>query len=176
MGRKGVRPRETRDSKTRTGHRAGEACTSALERVRQVAERDKDAQFTALLHHITVDRLSGHAYAGINPKAAPGVDGVTWSWYGQERGGPSSGSSLAAAPRSVPSEAISKGVHPEGGRAAAAARHRGSGGQDRPGRGRRGDERHLRVETSSASPTDSGLDAVPTMRSTHWRPGFVGRR
>ena len=56
---------------------------SALERVRQVAQRDKDAQFTALLHHVTVDRLMA-AYGGINPKASPGVDGVTWSWYGQE--------------------------------------------------------------------------------------------
>ncbi len=56
---------------------------SALARVRQVAERDKDAQFTALLHHVTVDRLRD-AYEGINSKAAPGVDGVTWSWYGQD--------------------------------------------------------------------------------------------
>ena len=56
---------------------------SALARIRQVAIRDKDAQFTALMHHITVDRLMV-AYKGINPKAAPGVDGVTWSCYGQE--------------------------------------------------------------------------------------------
>jgi len=31
--------------------------SSALERVRRVAERDKDARFTALLHHVDVDRL-----------------------------------------------------------------------------------------------------------------------
>ncbi len=60
-----------------------EGVHSALTRVRQVAERDKDAQFTALLHHVTVDRLRT-AYEGINPRAAPGVDGVTWSWYGQD--------------------------------------------------------------------------------------------
>lgn len=56
---------------------------SALSRVRQVAQRDKDARFTALLHHVTTERLEA-AYAGINPKAAPGVDGVTWSRYGDE--------------------------------------------------------------------------------------------
>ena len=56
---------------------------SALDRVRQVAQRDKEAQFTALLHHITVDRLRA-AYEGLNPRAAAGVDEVTWSWYGQE--------------------------------------------------------------------------------------------
>jgi len=30
---------------------------SALEGVRQIARRDKDVKFTALLHHITVERL-----------------------------------------------------------------------------------------------------------------------
>ncbi len=60
-----------------------ESAHSALERVRQVAKSNRDAQFTALLHHVTVDRLR-EAYEGINPNAAPGVDGVTWSWYGQD--------------------------------------------------------------------------------------------
>ena len=44
-------------SKTRPGHRAGPGVPSALDRVRQVARQDKDARFTALLHHVTVDRL-----------------------------------------------------------------------------------------------------------------------
>ena len=44
-------------SKTRPGHRAGQDATSALDRVRQVAVRDKEARFTALLHHVDVDRL-----------------------------------------------------------------------------------------------------------------------
>ena len=71
------------DSKTRPGHRAGQDAPSALDRVRQVAVRDKEARFTALLHHVDVDRLRA-AYRAINPKAAPGVDGVTWAAYGQD--------------------------------------------------------------------------------------------
>jgi retron-type reverse transcriptase len=57
--------------------------SSALERVRQAARKDRNARFTALLHHVTVDRLR-RAYWAINPKAATGVDGVTWGAYGQD--------------------------------------------------------------------------------------------
>jgi len=57
--------------------------SNALDRVRQVAARDKDARFTALLHHVDLDRLRA-AYRAINPKAAPGVDQVTWRAYGQD--------------------------------------------------------------------------------------------
>ena len=38
-------------------------------------------RFTALLHHVTVDRLR-EAYRAISPNAAPGIDGVTWRDYG----------------------------------------------------------------------------------------------
>jgi group II intron reverse transcriptase/maturase len=55
---------------------------SDLDRVREAARRDKEARFTALLHHITPERLLA-AYRAINPKAAAGVDGVTWAAYGQ---------------------------------------------------------------------------------------------
>lgn len=68
-------------SKTRPGHRAGHGASNALDRVRQVARKDKEARFTALLHHVDVDRLRV-AYRAINPKAATGVDGVTWQDYG----------------------------------------------------------------------------------------------
>ena len=57
--------------------------SSALERVRQVARKDRNARFTALLHHVTVDRLR-RAYWAINPKASTGVDQVTWGTYGQD--------------------------------------------------------------------------------------------
>ena len=57
--------------------------SSALDRVRQAARQDRNARFTALLHHVTVDRLR-RAYWAINPKAATGVDGVTWGTYGQD--------------------------------------------------------------------------------------------
>lgn len=70
------------DDPTRPGRRAGEGVPSGLERVRQVARQDKDAQFTALLHHVTLPRLY-MAYEAIQPRAAAGVDGVTWTAYGQ---------------------------------------------------------------------------------------------
>ncbi len=70
-------------SETRPGRRAGQGASSALDRVRQVALKDKEARFTALLHHVDVDRLRA-AYWALKPKAAPGVDGVTWADYGSD--------------------------------------------------------------------------------------------
>jgi hypothetical protein len=67
---------------TRPGLRAGKGVLSELGRVRRVAATDKEARFTALLHHVDVDRLRS-AYLALRPKAAPGVDGVTWHEYGQ---------------------------------------------------------------------------------------------
>lgn len=68
---------------TRPGRSAGLGVSSDLDRVRQVARKDKDVRFTALLHHVSVDRLR-EAYRAIRPGAAPGVDGVTWRDYGQD--------------------------------------------------------------------------------------------
>jgi RNA-directed DNA polymerase len=68
-------------SESRPGRRAGVSVSSELERVRRVARNDKDARFTALLHHVTVERLEA-AYRAIRPSAAPGVDGVMWRDYG----------------------------------------------------------------------------------------------
>ena len=68
--------------KTRSGLRAGMRVSNALDRVRQMAERDKEVKFTALLHHVTIESLRD-AYRAIRPKAAPGVDGQTWEAYGR---------------------------------------------------------------------------------------------
>src|SRR5512135_3696031 len=68
-------------SETRPGRSAGLGVSSDLDRVRQVARRDKQVRFTALLHHVTVDRLR-EAYRAIRPDAAAGADGVTWREYG----------------------------------------------------------------------------------------------
>jgi RNA-directed DNA polymerase len=70
---------------TRAGRSAGPSVSSGLDRVREVARKDKEAQFTALLHHVDVNRL-GAAYWAINPKAATGVDRVTWQDYGENLG------------------------------------------------------------------------------------------
>ncbi len=67
---------------TRPGRSAGQGVPSGLERVREVARKEKEARFTALLHHVDLHRLWA-AYAAINPKAAPGVDQVTWDAYGE---------------------------------------------------------------------------------------------
>src|SRR5437763_16576868 len=68
-------------SETRPGHRAGSGALSALDRVRQAGLKDRDAKFTALLHHVDFARLRA-AYFALRPKAAPGVDGITWHEYG----------------------------------------------------------------------------------------------
>ena len=115
---------------------------SGLDRVREVARKDKDAQFTALLHHVSVERLRA-AYEAISPQAAPGVDGVTWGTYGQALE-----DNLQDLHRRVHSGAYRarpsrRAYIPKGRRQAAAAWHRCPGGQDRPaGRGR-GAERCL---------------------------------
>jgi len=76
-------PKGNAASTTRSGRSAGQSAPSGLVRVRQVARKDKEVRFTALLHHVDVDRLRA-AYFALRPKAAPGVDGVTWHEYGQD--------------------------------------------------------------------------------------------
>jgi RNA-directed DNA polymerase len=76
-------PKGNAASETRPGRRVGQGVPSELGRVRQVARKDKDVRFTALLHHVSVDRLRS-AYFALRAKAAPGVDGVTWHEYGQD--------------------------------------------------------------------------------------------
>jgi group II intron reverse transcriptase/maturase len=71
------------DSETRPGLRAGQDAPNGLDRVRRIAATDKEARFTALMHHVTIGRLR-EAYWAINPRAATGVDGVTWDAYGLE--------------------------------------------------------------------------------------------
>ena len=104
-------------SKTRPGRRAGQGAPSALDRVRRVAQMDKDARFTTLLHHVDVDRLR-LAYFALRPKAAPGVDGVTWHEYGQDLEGQPPEPARTSASRELSGEAGQEGVHPETGRAA----------------------------------------------------------
>ena len=53
-----------------------------LEGVRRVARRDKKVRFTNLLHHVT-ESLLQHSYWALNPKAAVGVDEMTWNEYGE---------------------------------------------------------------------------------------------
>ncbi len=109
-------------SKTRSGHGAGQSAPNELDRVRRVAATDKEARFTALLHHVDVDRLRA-AYWAIEPKAAPGVDGVTWEDYGLDLEANLRICTLGFTGART-GRAVAEGVHPEIGRAAAAARGR----------------------------------------------------
>lgn len=69
-------------TRLRAQHREG--LQSALDRIRQAAERDRKMQFTTLWHHVyNVDRLR-EAYLGLKRNAAPGVDRVTWRAYGEQ--------------------------------------------------------------------------------------------
>jgi RNA-directed DNA polymerase len=56
---------------------------NALSRVRQRAKTDKGERFTALLHHVDIERLRT-AYFSSKKDAAPETDGVTWKQYGQQ--------------------------------------------------------------------------------------------
>ena len=59
---------------------SGARVSQGLAGVRRVAQEQPGTKFTALLHHLTVDLLRESFYA-LKRKAAPGVDGVTWSEY-----------------------------------------------------------------------------------------------
>ncbi len=71
---------------------AGESCThrtlsrgsvtQGLDRVRERAKSQKKERFTALLHHVDVERLR-KAYRALRRNASPGIDGTTWQQYGQ---------------------------------------------------------------------------------------------
>jgi RNA-directed DNA polymerase len=66
----------------RTQRRVG--MSHRLERIRQAASRDRKMRFTALFHHVYCLDTLRRAYRGLNPKAAPGIDGITWQQYGAD--------------------------------------------------------------------------------------------
>ena len=61
-------------STTGSGRRAGMRVSQGLDRVRQAAERDKEARFTALLHHVDIDCLR-EAFWAINRRRRRGWTG-----------------------------------------------------------------------------------------------------
>ena len=69
-------------SDTRPGLGAGQGVSTNLAGVRAKARSDGQVRFTALLHHVTVERLEA-AYRALRPNAVAGVDGVTWHEYGE---------------------------------------------------------------------------------------------
>ncbi len=79
--RAGAKENARQEGTLRTPSREG--ASHGLDRVRQAARLKKKERFTALLHHVDVDRLR-EAYLALKREAAPGVDGVTWADYGQD--------------------------------------------------------------------------------------------
>ena len=63
---------------------SGARVSQGLNGVRERARKNKQERFTALLHHVSIDRLRD-SYYGLKRKAAPGVDGVTWKEYQRGR-------------------------------------------------------------------------------------------
>jgi RNA-directed DNA polymerase len=74
--------RNTEEDRTHRTQSRG-SVSQGLGGVREVARKDKKQKFTALLHHVTVERLR-ESYYGLKKQAAPGIDGVTWQQYGEE--------------------------------------------------------------------------------------------
>ncbi len=77
-GRRSAKGNTMRATATRTQSRLN--AMLALDRVREAACRNRRARFTALLHHVTFERLKEGFYA-LKHEAAPGVDGLTWEQH-----------------------------------------------------------------------------------------------
>ncbi len=129
-------------SETRAGISAGQGVSSELDRVRRMARRTGSAVYCAPSPYDGRPVVGG--VSGDQPKRR------RWGRWGHVAGlrrGSRSEPSRSARPgpsRGVPGEPDSQGVHTEVGWAAAAARGRCVGGQDRPAGGGRGAERDLR--------------------------------
>ncbi len=79
-GRRPTKGNEPRQAALRTQSREG--ASTGLRRVREVVRRDRRAQFTALLHHVTLELLE-KSFLALKRGAAPGVDGKTWKQYAE---------------------------------------------------------------------------------------------
>jgi RNA-directed DNA polymerase len=77
-GRRPTKENTEQPTSPRTLRRPSES--SGLQGVREAARRGKRVRFTALLHHVTVERLRASFYA-LKREAAPGIDGLTWREY-----------------------------------------------------------------------------------------------
>ena len=106
--REGGWPRGTRPAKrvpdTEPGRRA--QCAGSCARSGSEGTRKRGSPRCCTTS--TVDRLRA-AYRAISPKAAPGVDGVTWAGLRAGPGGEPSGPARAGPRRALPGEAVTAG-------------------------------------------------------------------
>jgi RNA-directed DNA polymerase len=80
MGEGRMRTKENIVQSNTSPTQSGERVSQGLRGVREAARARKQEQFTALLHHLTVNLLRDSFYA-LKRQAAPGVDAVTWQEY-----------------------------------------------------------------------------------------------
>jgi len=81
-GRELAKGKTLEQNRLRTQGRVG--VSSALERIREAAQKDRKQRFTALLHHVyAVERLR-ESYFRLKREATPGIDGETWRHDGEK--------------------------------------------------------------------------------------------
>jgi RNA-directed DNA polymerase len=78
--RESIKGNAEREAPCRTQSRGSGSI--GLDRVREVAKRDKQVRFTSLLHHVD-EGLLRLSFWKLNREAGPGVDGVTWREYAE---------------------------------------------------------------------------------------------
>ena len=110
--------------------------STGAERIRQFARANPEEKLSALLHHLTPETLDA-AYLALKPNAAPGADGITWHMYGEDLIAKLGDLCDPRAQGNVSGDPRPAGSDTQTGRRGASARHRRSGGQDRPARGGR---------------------------------------
>ena len=81
-GRRLAKGKTLRQNAHRTQGR--ESAPSALERIRQAAQKARRQRFTTLLHHVYDLGQLRQAYLALKRDAAAGVDGETWRHYGED--------------------------------------------------------------------------------------------
>jgi RNA-directed DNA polymerase len=74
------RPKENGTRSSIQPTQSGQRMYQGMSGVRQAARERKQERFTALLHHVTADRLR-ESFDALKKNAAPGVDGITWREY-----------------------------------------------------------------------------------------------
>ena len=126
--RGGAKENAELQSTVRTQSRA--AVSQAQSRIREAVIRNRRDKLTALLHHLTVDVLR-ESFFGLKKSAAPGVDGPSTRRASMR----TSRTSIHASKQEHIERCHRVDLYSEAGWQAAAARHRCSGGQDRPGGG-----------------------------------------
>jgi hypothetical protein len=145
----------------RAQHRDG--APSALERVRQAAVRNRKQQFTTLLHHVYNPECTPGGVLRAQARRQPGRGRRDVAALRRGSGGQPPRPLRAPQAGSVPGQAGSQSVHPEGRRAATAARCDRAGGQDCPARDGRRVERHLRNGPATFPQIAAPVERLPSL-------------